>query len=76
MIVTIMEEDKVFEPITITLTIESEEELCDLFLRTSVNPDAVNHEVGGLKYKANTYGCQYLFTKLKQEVRKLNQQLN
>ena len=40
--VEIKETETKFEPITITLTIESEEELCDLWLRSLATSNEIN----------------------------------
>lgn len=45
---------KGFKPIEIVVTIESEEELCDLWHRINTNSEAINPESGHeLKHKAN-----------------------
>lgn len=63
---------KEFEPITIELTIESEEELCNLWLRASLGPYIINKEtVSVLKFNAD-HSDSGLFYALDDEVKRLN----
>ena len=41
-----------FEPIVIELTIESEAELCSLWLRLNASPDKINSSITELKFGA------------------------
>lgn len=58
-----VEKTKTFKPITLTLTIESEEEFCDLFYRVNA-PCGILQEIDILKYKANQDGTNALFNTL------------
>jgi len=57
------EKEKKFEPIVVELTIESEEELCDLWHRLNISPSTIeafdNYNIGQLKYgvygKSNSF---------------------
>jgi len=51
----IIEKENKFEPITIELTIESEEELCDLWHRVNTNEIEII-STNDLKHKANGDG--------------------
>ena len=58
-----VEKQKAFTPVKITLTIESEEEFCDLFHRVNA-PCGILKEKDILKYKANRHGTDALFKTL------------
>ena len=63
--------EKSFDPFDVTITIESEEELCNLYLRMNLNSSVVNESNQVLKHKAN--GSDWaLFKVLKQKVEELN----
>ena len=47
-----VEKQKAFTPVKITLTIETEQELCNLYLRLNASPNAINDVYNNLKYKA------------------------
>jgi hypothetical protein len=67
-----VKENETFKPITIELVIESEQELCNLWLRSNFSYRNINDEDGDLlKYKSD--GSDYdLFSKLDKEVNRLN----
>jgi len=46
-------ESERFQPIELTITIESEQELCDLWHRFNVSDMIINAESKSLKYPAN-----------------------
>ena len=69
--VEIKETETKFEPITITLTIESEEELCDLWHRINLAPDVINeHITYHLKHKTSISSMEF-FNKLDSEMERL-----
>ena len=60
-----------FTPIEITLTIESEQELCDLWLRTNLADESIDRaSTYNLKYKAS--GSRDFWIELEHFVTKLN----
>jgi len=67
----IIEKENKFEPITIELTIESEEELCDLWHRVNTNEIEII-STNDLKHKANGDGCDELYNILNEYVHVLN----
>lgn len=48
-----VEKKETFKPIKITLTIESEEEFCDLFHRVNAASNIINEAANELVYKAS-----------------------
>ena len=58
-----VEKQETFKPIKLTVTIESEQELCDLFHRVNA-PFGILKEKDILKYKANQHGADALFDTL------------
>lgn len=75
--VQVKEKPKTFEPIEIKLTIESEEELCDLWHRTAVEPNVLLNTTlkGILKFNADLNSCDRLYRMIDMYVndRKLKQ---
>lgn len=64
--------NKDFKPIKISLTIESEQELCDLWHRLNIDRSDVNEvDTWDLKYEANDYSCAELFRKLDEKAEEL-----
>lgn len=59
----VTEKAKTFEPIEIKITIESEEELCDLWHRTYVNPNVLlnSYLKDILKFNADGNSCTELY---------------
>jgi hypothetical protein len=51
--IEVSKEEQVFKPITLKIVVETEQELCDMYIRMNAAPAAVNHGSSGLKYKAN-----------------------
>ena len=69
--VEVKQVEKKFEPIELVITIESEEELCDMWHRMNLNSRQVNNNSEGLKHKAND-DQDYLFDKLDKLVEDFN----
>lgn len=57
-----VEKQKAFTPVKITLTIETEQELCNLYLRLNAAPSAINDSCTNLKYKACHLRDDYFYT--------------
>lgn len=66
-------EENKFQPIVLTITIESEEELCDLWHRTGCSSYIINDSAGDLlKFPAEPDLASNLFWKLNELVEKHN----
>jgi hypothetical protein len=66
-----VKENETFKPITIELVIESEQELCDLWLRMNQSGDKINDDNTSLKYQSETFCPEKLWKALNNEVNRL-----
>jgi len=51
--IEVTKEEQVFKPITLKIVVETERELCDMYIRMNAAPATVNHGNSGVKYKAD-----------------------
>jgi len=51
--IEVSKEEQVFKPITLKIVIETEQELCDMYIRMNAAPTTFNHGMPRLKYKAD-----------------------
>ena len=71
MMVLVDQESKVFQPITLTIVIETEEEFCNLFLRLNQSQVLINEQNSILKHKADD-SADPIFDQLRPLINKNN----
>jgi len=67
-----VKEQETFQPITLTITIESEEELCDLYLRYNQSHNNIMRGQEGLLKHKSRIGTTKLWDELRSLINKYN----